>query len=225
MVPPRVLRGFSFGFGEQEDGGCFASCVEVAFETDWRFRELYGLSAELAAGGGYRDVAEALGAGLGGRGGDDCGMKFLQQVLGGDDEEEVDDAGDEEEVDNGGDEFSVLDGTAVEVADEVVEVGLADDGSEERVDDSFSQRGDDGRECGSDDDGDSKIDDVATQNEIAESFEHVVSLLRSVVPGTSRHDWFRCGEYIAVVFRGVTWLVDVVKAVGAEAGYWEEAGY
>ena len=85
MVPPRVLRGFSFGFGEQEDGGCFASCVEVAFETDWRFRELYGLSAELAAGGGYRNVAEALRAGFCGWGGDDCGMEFFKQILGRDD--------------------------------------------------------------------------------------------------------------------------------------------
>jgi hypothetical protein len=71
------------------------------------------------------------------------------------------------------------------VADEIAEVWLADDGAEKGIDDLFSQRSDDGRECGSDDDSDSKIDDVATQNEIAESFEHVVSLLRSVVPETS----------------------------------------
>jgi hypothetical protein len=135
------------------------------------------LGAELAAGCGYRDVYEALGAGFGGRRGGNCGMEFLQQILGGEDEEEVDDSRDEEEVDDGGEEVAVMDFAAVDVRDEVAEVWLADDGSEEGIDDFFSQRGDDGRECGSDDDGDSKVDDVATQNEIAESFEHVVNLL------------------------------------------------
>ena len=135
------------------------------------------MCAELAAGGGYGDVAKALRAGFSGRRSDNCGVEFFKQVLGRDYEEEVDDGSDEDEVDYGGEEVAVADLAAVDVTDEIAEVGLADDGSEEGIDDLFSQRGDDGRKCGSDDYGDSKIDDVATQNEIAESFEHVVSLL------------------------------------------------
>ena len=135
------------------------------------------MGAELAAGCGYGDIAEALRARFGGRRGDNCGVEFFKQVLGWNYEEEVDDASDKDEVDDGGEEVPVTDFAAVDVADEIAEVGLADDGSEERIDDLFSQRRDDGRKCGSDDYGDSKIDDVATQNEIAESFEHVVSLL------------------------------------------------
>jgi hypothetical protein len=139
--------------------------------------ELYGLGAELAAGGGYGDVAEALWAGFGGRRFNYCRVKFLEEILGGNDEEEVDDGGDQNEVDDGGEEVAIVDLAAIDAADEIAEVGFANDGSEKRIDDFFGQRGDDPRKCCSDDDGDSEINDVATQNEIAESFEHEVSLL------------------------------------------------
>jgi hypothetical protein len=133
-------------------------------------KELYGLGAELAASGGDGDVAEALGAGLGGWRRDYCGVEFFQEVLNGQYEEEVNDAGDEEKVDDRGEKVAVLDYAPVDVSNQIPKVLLADDGSQQRTDDLFSQRGDDSCECGSDDDSDSEIDDVATQNEIAESF-------------------------------------------------------
>ncbi len=38
--------------------------------------------------------------------------------------------------------------------------------------------GDDGGECSADDDSDGQVDHVATQDEVAESLEHEVSLLK-----------------------------------------------
>src|SRR5215469_1274382 len=131
-----------------------------------------GLGAELAAGGGDGDVAEALRAGLGGRRGGHFGVEFLQEILRGHDEEEVDDRGEDEEVDDGGEEVAVADLASVNVADQVAKVGLAYESSEKRVDDLFGERGDDCSEGGTDDDGHSQVHDVATQNEVAESLEH-----------------------------------------------------
>ena len=67
-------------------------------------------------------------------------------------------------------------------------------GDEEKVDD--------GGERGSDDDGDGQVDHIATQDEVAESFEHEFILLE----GSSCIEQFggcsfQCGEYIAVDFR------------------------
>lgn len=130
-----------------------------------------GLGAELAAGGGEGDFAEALRAGArGGRFG--LGrVEFPEQVLGGSDEEEVDDGGEDEEVDDGGDEGAVEDLAAVNIGDEVVEVGFADEGAEQRVDDVLRQGGDDPGEGGADDDGDGQIHYVATENEVTETFK------------------------------------------------------
>ena len=90
---------------------------------------LDGLGAEFAAGCGEGDVADAVGAGLSG-GYFGCGwVEAFEQILCGEDEEEVDHAGYEQEVDDGGDEGAVFDLAAVEVGGEVVEVGLADDGA------------------------------------------------------------------------------------------------
>ena len=57
------------------------------------------------------------------------------------------------------------------VGDEVVEVGLTDEGAEERVDDVRCQRGDDGSEGCADDDGDCQVHHVAAKNEIAKTLE------------------------------------------------------
>jgi hypothetical protein len=157
---------------------------------------LYGLGAELAAGGGDGDIAEALWAGLGGWG-SGHGMELLQQVLGGEDEEEVDDGGDEKEVDDGGEEVTVTDLASINVADEVAEVRLADDGSQKWIDDLFCQRGHDGGEGGSNDDGHGQIDYVATQDEVAESLEHESVSLKSGLIGTVHRSSFRLGEYNA----------------------------
>jgi hypothetical protein len=132
---------------------------------------LDGLSAELAAGGGGGDIAEALRTGFrdGLRGGR---VELLQEILRGQHEEEVDDSGDEQEIDDCGEEDAILDFAAVDIGYEVVEVGLADEGAEERIDDVGGKGRDDGSEGRSDDDGDGKIHNVATQNEITKSFEH-----------------------------------------------------
>jgi len=133
---------------------------------------LDGLGAELAAGCGDGDVADAVGAGLG------SGRYFygwveaFEEVLRGQHEEEVDHAGDEQEVDDGGNEGAVLDLAAVGVGDEVVEVRLADDGAEQWVNDVCGEGGDDGCERRADNDGDGEIHDVAAQNEVAKSLEH-----------------------------------------------------
>jgi hypothetical protein len=154
------------------------------------------LGAELAAGGGEWDIAEALWAGFCGRRGW-RGVVFLEEVLGGEDEEEVDHGGDEEEVDDCGEEVTIADLASVDVADEVAEIGFADDGAKERIDDFFSERCDYTGEGSSDDDGDCEIHNVATQNEVAESLEH--ECLLEILTCMERGDRcpFRCGEYNA----------------------------
>ena len=131
----------------------------------------HGLGAEFAAGGGKRDVAEALGAGVGGDRLNLGGEELLGEVLGGDYEEEVDDGGEDEEVDDGGEKGTVEDFAAVDVSDEVVEVGLADEGAEKGVDDVGGEGGDDGGEGCADDDGDGEVHYVAAQDEVTESFK------------------------------------------------------
>ena len=164
--------------------------------------ELDGLGAELAASGCDGDVSEALRAELGGWWCDSDWREFFQKVLSGDHEEEVDYGGDEEKVDDGGEEVAVADLASVDVTDEIAEVGFADDRPQERIDDLFCQGGHDGGERGSDDDGDGQVDHIATQDEVAESFEHEFILLE----GSSCIEQFggcsfQCGEYIAVDFR------------------------
>ena len=64
---------------------------------------------------------------------------------------------------------------AVDVGDEVVEVGLADDGAEKRIDDVGGECGDDGGEGCADDDGDGEVHHIAAEDEVAKAFEHVES--------------------------------------------------
>ena len=92
------------------------------------------------------------------------------------DEEEVDDEGDDEEVDHGVEEIAVLDGRVVDGADKIGEVGLTYDGGYKRSDDVFDERFGDSCESRADDDGDSEVDDVAAQDEVAKAFDHVASL-------------------------------------------------
>jgi hypothetical protein len=102
-------------------------------------------------------------------------MELFDEILGWQDEEEVDDGGEDEEVDDGGEELSVFDGsvwTAGSMKDEIVEVRLSDKGAEQRTNDIGGQCGDDRCEGSSNDDGDGEVHYVATQNEVAESLEH-----------------------------------------------------
>ena len=136
-------------------------------------RRLDGLAAVLAAGGGERNVAEALGAGL-----DGDGLRSLDaghEGVGRQDDEEIDDGGHQEERDEGVEEVAVGDNSSVDVQDKVGEVRLADYGSDEGRDDVFDDRIDDGGECSTDDDGDCEIEYVATQDEITKTFEHGIS--------------------------------------------------
>ena len=139
----------------------------------WR-GELDGLGAEFPPCGGCGDVADAVRAGLG------CGWFFygwveaLEEVLRGEHEEEVDHRGDEQEVDDCREEAAVLDLAAVDVTDQVVEVGFADDGAEQGIDDVGRERRDDAGEGRADDHGDGEIHDVAAQDEVAKSLEHVL---------------------------------------------------
>ena len=99
-----------------------------------RALDLHGLGAELAASGGDGDVAEALWAGLSG-GRRSRGMELLQEILCGQDKEEVDHGRDEQEVDDCGEEVAVTDLATVDVCDRITEVRFADDRAKEGVND------------------------------------------------------------------------------------------
>ena len=86
---------------------------------------------------------------------------------------EVDREGHEDEVDDGGDQQAELQVATVQGEDEGVrEIGLADDGRDQRVDDAVDQGVDDVLEGGTDDDTDGELDDVAARDEFLESLEH-----------------------------------------------------
>ena len=133
-----------------------------------------GLRAEFAAVSGGWDLGEALGAGFvsDGFGAFDAGEQLLHR----EDEEEVDDEGDDEEVDDGVEEVAVFDGCVVDGDDEIGEVGLTYDSGDKRSDDVFDERFGDRSEGRADDDGDSEVDDVAAEDEVAKTFDHVASL-------------------------------------------------
>lgn len=135
---------------------------------------LDGLSAELAAGCRKRDVGEALAAGLGG---DGVGsLEPRHQVIGRRDDEEVDDESQKEEADGGVEKVAVLDDAAVDAQGEGREVRFPDDGGDQWVDDVAHKRCNDGAECGANNDGDSKVEDIATKDKISKSLNHSVDL-------------------------------------------------
>src|SRR5579859_1418893 len=136
-----------------------------------------------AAPGGYGDLAEALGAALGGRDGCCFGatqsLGACRDLVDGHDHSEVDGAGDHKERNDRVEEVAILDLAAMEFEDQIAEVRLADDGREQRVQDVANQRGDDGAEGRAQNDRDGQVDDVAAKNEVPESLEHVGDLLES----------------------------------------------
>ena len=161
--------GFSQG---QNNHGAIAGSLHGPFAAKRVKDALDGLSAELAAGGGEGDVAEALSAGLGGDGlGCGCSLEFGDEVIGGRNDEEVDDRGQHEEGDEGVEEVAVGDCASVDVEDEGGEVWFADYGCDEGSDDVFDERVDDGAEGCADDDGYGEVEDVAAEDEVAKAFD------------------------------------------------------
>ena len=59
------------------------------------------------------------------------------------------------------------------MSDEVAEVWLTDKGTKQGINNLFSQCGHNTGERGTDDDSDSKVHDVAAQDEVAKAFKHV----------------------------------------------------
>ena len=92
-----------------------------------------------------------------------------------DDDEEVDGERDEEEVDDGGQDFAVFkDGRLIaenrrQGEDERIEIRLADQPGDKRVDKALDQAADDEAEGCAHDDTDGEINDVATGDEGFES--------------------------------------------------------
>src|ERR1019366_3450960 len=120
--------------------------------------------AEGAAAGGDGDVAEALGTFFGG------GVRrhrlLLHAIHKGvhrEHHEVINGGGDEQEGDDGVDE--IADGELAAVDSELNggEVGLTDQGRDERGQEVFGESGDDAAEGRTDDDADGKIDDVAAK--------------------------------------------------------------
>jgi len=128
------------------------------------------LGAELAAGRGERDVAQALRAGLGGGAGG--AAETQQKGVDWKDDEEVNHDRDKGKGDRGVEKVAVLDDAAVDVKGEGGEVRLADDRGDKRVDDVGDERGDDAGEGGADDDGDGEVDDVTAKDEVSKVLEH-----------------------------------------------------
>lgn len=96
---------------------------------------LYRLRAELAAGGCHWDIAQALRTSTCAGRDSLWWIKALQQSLCGDDQEKIHHKSDEQEINTGGDELAVFNRTPVDVADEIIEVGLTNERAEQRVDD------------------------------------------------------------------------------------------
>ena len=136
-----------------------------------------GLRAELASRRRQRDVAQTLRTGARAGWFGLRRIESLEQVLRRQHEKEVHNSRDEQEVYDGRDEGAVLDLAAVDVGDEVVEIGLADERAKERVDDVGGEGGDDGGKSCADDDGNGQVHYVAAENEVTETFTQGLLLL------------------------------------------------
>src|ERR1700754_5217231 len=91
-------------------------------------------------------------------------------------DEEVDHRGDDQEVERRGDERRDVEVGALLSTDEFdTETGGARGGNrvDERLNDALGERGDDAAERGANDHGDGEVHDVAAQDEVLETFDHV----------------------------------------------------
>ena len=118
---------------------------------------------------GQGNIRKALLAGL-------CRGRFRslntrQQLLDWQHEEEIDHKGDDQKVDACGQEGAVLDRRRTDGEDEGGKIRLASNSTNQRTDDIIDQRFGDSRECGTDNDGDGQVDDIAAQDEIAKALD------------------------------------------------------
>lgn len=141
------------------------------------------------------NVAQALRAGARTRWRRGFG-EFLEQSGEWQDKEKVDGGRNEDESDHGIQKIAVSDFAAVNGEDQCGKIRLAHNGGQQRIDNVLHQRIDDGSEGRADYDGDSKVNYVATQKKIAESFDHG-SLLREEVEAKRA----RCLRWIVVFSR------------------------
>lgn len=139
------------------------------------------VNAALVLGQEVTDLGEQL---IGGRGRSilwDAGTALLQfvQLVHRDDEDEVNNQRDDEEVDCGGnDRTEVNKGSLVSGANleaQALYFGGAQ-GSDDWVDEVIGERGNDRGECGTDDNRDGELDDVATHDEVFKALEHMSAL-------------------------------------------------
>lgn len=128
------------------------------------------LRAELATFRIEWDVALALRAGLGG--GWRRRIELLQEILGRENKEEVDDARHQDEIDDGRKEIAITDFASVYMGDEEAKVGLADKRAEKRVNNLFHKRVHNGGKRRTDDDCNCEVHHIAAQDEISKTFQH-----------------------------------------------------
>ena len=100
------------------------------------------------------------------------GMKFAKQVLRRSNQEEVDNSRQDEEVDYCRDKRAILHLAAVDIRNQVIEIGFADKCAEQRIDNVGGQRTDDAGKGGADNHRDGQVHYIAAQDEVTESFEH-----------------------------------------------------
>jgi hypothetical protein len=121
------------------------------------------------------DLGEQLDVGGLGRAGLLAALAPLLEVVEREHDQEVDDRGDDEEVDRRRDHRRDVDVRALLAGHDLdAESGALRrcDRVDERLQDALGERRDDAAERRTDDHGDGQVDDVASQDEVLESFEH-----------------------------------------------------
>src|SRR3954464_3979644 len=136
-----------------------------------------GTEGALACGGG--DRRQAFRAVLGRRRLVRGGLVTLHQVGDRHDDEEVDDRRDDQEREQRVNKKAVSKVRAVDVEEELAEVGLPSDRRDQRRDEARRERRHECAERGPDEPRDGEIDDVAAQQELAET-AHATSSARRV---------------------------------------------
>lgn len=135
----------------------------------------YWLRAVGAAFCCQRNVAEAFGAGLGCGLGDGLGLLDARhELIDGYHEHEIHDTGDDQKLDDVVEEIADHDLAAANGKDDVTEVGLANGGADEGIDDVSHKRANNLTEGAADNDGDGEVHHISTQNKIPKSFKHSI---------------------------------------------------
>ena len=126
-----------------------------------------------AALGGDWNVAEALGAWLGGGFSQRFGLLDARlERIRGQHNGEIDHTGHDQERNRCVQKIADLDLAAAYMQNDAAEIGLAERGGDQRVENVTHQGCDNGVERGAQNDSDSKVHDVSAQNKISKSFQH-----------------------------------------------------